>query len=357
MKILFDALASTRDSGGMRLHSTELIAAWVETFPADEVHVLAPRWATHRTFGRYVFVHRFASESVVTRFAGQFLGSALVGYLNGVDQVVSLSPIVTPLYPKARRSCFQHDWRHKKNPSEFGVLQHIYRRFWAASAKWSSTNFCISEKAMKETLAEAPQANAALAPNGRDHARRWSVVDSEPLDRVVTFGHHNNKRPELLIRAFALLAGSGGVDSCELVVLGARGTYADQLRLLATELGVEQYLKLPGFVSDTEYSALISTASVIALLSSDEGFGLPLAEAEYFGIPSLVATDSGVAEFFPRSAVPVDPDPSSVALGIMDALSREPSRQEAQAIWRWADTARSVRSTLVTHAQGNREKK
>ncbi|MFC7766391.1 glycosyltransferase [Leucobacter soli] len=42
-------------------------------------------------------------------------------------------------------------------------------------------------------------------------------------------------------------------------------------------------------VSDAEYAALLDDRAVLATLSLDEGYGLPIAEALAFGVPAVVS--------------------------------------------------------------------
>jgi glycosyltransferase involved in cell wall biosynthesis len=94
-----------------------------------------------------------------------------------------------------------------------------------------------------------------------------------------------------LIRAFAELH---KVRPCRLIILGD-GRQADQLRALATDLGVAADLGLPGF-TDNPYSYM-AQAQLFVLSSRWEGSPNVLTEAMALGTP-VVATDcpSGPAE-------------------------------------------------------------
>lgn len=350
MRILFDVLGSTEKSGGMRLHSTQVIESWTTLYPDDDIWILGPAWVSER-FGRLprVTVVEWKNESVVFRSTGQVLVSALVAARHRVDYAISLSPLVSPLIPRRKAICFQHDWRHKKNPHEFPAAQRIYRKLWEISAAHAHFNVCISEKAQKETREYVTRAETVIIANGRDHARAWSTSTHAPEGRsIVTFGHHNNKRPELVIRAVAELP-EGVSPGTTLTVLGARGAYASELRGLAAELGVADRVVFPGFVDDAQYQSIVSGASVVVMASSDEGFGLPIAEAEYFGIPALVTSDSGMDEIFGSYPIVADPDPHSIASGLAVALTRdrEPRGAAARSIYSWDDVADQLRHRLI----------
>jgi glycosyltransferase involved in cell wall biosynthesis len=347
MRVLLDALGSTAQSGGMRLHSTEVIRAWLQRHPEDDLHVIGPRWISKEFEGSPVTVHHWSNESVALRAPGQLLASARIARQIKADAVISLSPIVTPFAGKRPRIAFQHDWRHLKNPREFPFHQRLYRSLWVGSARWATVNACISTKAQTETSRFARNSRTVLVPNGVDHAGRWEPSSDRNGDEpyAVTFGHHNNKRPELLIRALPLTRRRG--RGLRLVVLGAQGAYQDELRELSKVVGVGDRVDFPGFVSESSYQTLVSHASLIALVSSDEGFGLPIAEAWWLGIPALVATDSDVAHIFDGYPTEADQTPAGIADGIDAALNSDKDPSGSQTAPTWADTVTKLRNTVT----------
>src|SRR5690606_18550120 len=94
MRIVFDISGSTKLSGGMRLHASQILATWTNEFPSDQIHVFGPQWV--RTIEDADFsIHHWPNESIVHRATGQLLLSAVVARRVKADAVVSLSPIVT----------------------------------------------------------------------------------------------------------------------------------------------------------------------------------------------------------------------------------------------------------------------
>lgn len=341
MRILFDASGSTERSGGMRLHSTQIISTWAIEYPADDIHVFGPRWVASDLRFPNVTHHYWPTESVLTRAPGQLVGAAIVASRVKAEAVVSLSPIVTPFFRRGQRIAYQHDWRHLKNPEEFPPLQRIYRWLWARSAGWANLNACISAKAELETRAVAPRSHTVVISNGMDHARTWESLAPRVPGRIVTFGHHNNKRPELLVHAIGLISSPPGVT---LVILGARGDYQEELRTLATALNVADRISFPGFVSSDEYESIVSSASLVALVSSDEGFGLPIAEAWWLGIPALITADSGMDGIFEGYPYLAEPDPDSIARAASLALTIGQPTTKTAVPTTWRESVALLRS-------------
>lgn len=348
MRVLFDALGSTEQCGGMRLHAIEMISTWAERYLHDQIYVVGAHHLDREMSGlENVSIVHWPSASVLFRAPGQFIITPIVGKLSSVDAVVSLSPIVSP-FCRGVSVCFMHDWRHLRRPEQVGVGQRCYRRLWKVFARFSTLTVCISPKSESETLSVVPIANTVCIPNGRDHARRWQM--RSPLARlygstIVTLGHHNNKLSELVMKAMSSMIGTLPKNWC-LYVLGATGNYRRRLVQLAAEIGVSQNVRFPGFVDDKAYENILSSASCIVLASSDEGFGLPLADAKYLGIPSVVTRDSGVTDLFP-SSIQADPTVESLARAVGSALNIVPNEASSRPIWTWGDVVSRLRRCVV----------
>ncbi|WP_314422652.1 glycosyltransferase [uncultured Microbacterium sp.] len=342
MKIVIDALGAPAESGGMRVHAEEFIRTWTEEFPGDELIVLGYSWLAD-SFRDVESVEVVPATSKAARYTGQLLWSAQVYRRRRADALLSLSTIVSPFVPSANSACFIHDWRHKLNPSEFGLAQRVYRRLWEMSIRRAGTTFAISEKTRRETERFAHPKRLVVAENGDDHARRWGVarVVSAGLPTVLTFGHFASKRPELAIDAVSNLRQRG--HDHRLVVLGAKGDYREELRARAASDSVSDLVELPGFVTDEELHRSVSSASVLALVSSDEGYGMPVVEGGYFGVPTVVTDDSGLVEIHGDRVVSAAATGESIATAILAAQNAVAERTTAHT---WADTVRTVRNSM-----------
>ncbi|MCW2816656.1 MAG: hypothetical protein JWN84_4111 [Nocardioides sp.] len=330
----------------MRSYADELVAAWRETYPQDELLVIGyPFVRAHAGVGTEV---RVRDEGTRSRIWGQWVVSGLAARRWRADALVSVSSVVSPIFPRPRRVCTVHDWRHRVSPQEFSRGQRLYRRSWQWSLEHAGATVVISSKTYRETVRFAPRARARLIENGRDHARRWATSarssrdagDGPPL--VLTFGHFPNKRPELVLDAVART----GRD-VRLVVLGARDAYAAELKHRARTLGLDG-VELPGFVAAEVYQDLVRAADVVVLASSDEGFGLPVAEAGYFGVPCVVTADSGLAEIHGDRVLEAGPDPDALAARISEALVGGRSAVAVPSDSTWAATVEGVRALCST---------
>jgi glycosyltransferase involved in cell wall biosynthesis len=111
------------------------------------------------------------------------------------------------------------------------------------------------------------------------------------------------KRQDALIRALAgLPAGT------QLVLPGAATEFEDELRALASELGVAAQVKFPDWVSEADLEGLYRLASCFALPSELEGFGLPVLEAMARGLPVACSDRTSLPEVAGQAALLFDPD-------------------------------------------------
>lgn len=347
MKVVIDAMGAPDNSGGMQVHADEFVTAWATQHSDDTLEVVGYSWLEERFSSlANVTVQVNPDAGTLRRFLTQVLIVPRVARASSAEVVISLSTIVTPM--RASRTvtaCFIHDWRHLGSPEDFSWTQRMLRRLWKVSIRRADVTFAISRKTLRETREVARPRKLVLAENGGDHPSRWQrrVGTANDVPTILTFGHLASKRPELVLEALSELAAMN--FAAQVIVVGTRGSRHDDLEQLARSLGLGERVTFPGFVPDERLRQLMQQADLVALMSSDEGYGLPVAEAHYFGKPVIVASDSGLEEVHGRRVSAVTPIASAVANAIIEAL--EPSgRREEVPVVRWEETVRVVRNAM-----------
>lgn len=107
------------------------------------------------------------------------------------------------------------------------------------------------------------------------------------------------------------------------VVTGAETANLRRDLGLVAQLGIGRHVSTPGEVDVADLPGLLRLASVVAVLSHSEGFGLPVLEALASGTPVLVPRGSAQAEVAGSDAFLCDAgDPESVADGLAQAIER-----------------------------------
>jgi glycosyltransferase involved in cell wall biosynthesis len=115
------------------------------------------------------------------------------------------------------------------------------------------------------------------------------AVDEEVLLFVGRLVYY--KGVDILLRAMA------NVEDAILVVVG-KGPEREALQELASNLGIDDQVRFPGFVSGDDLPVYYSTADLFVLpsISSSEAFGIVQVEAMMYGVPVVnTSLDTGVA--------------------------------------------------------------
>jgi glycosyltransferase involved in cell wall biosynthesis len=127
-------------------------------------------------------------------------------------------------------------------------------------------------------------------------------------------------------------------------------------RAMAVELGVEQYIRFIGRVSEEDKASLYRAAEFFCFPSRYEGFGLTPLEAMACGTPVIAADATSLPEIVGDGGILVDPDDVSGWAQALSSLWRDPDlvhRMRALALvqaatFSWARAARETHA--VYHA-------
>jgi glycosyltransferase involved in cell wall biosynthesis len=165
------------------------------------------------------------------------------------------------------------------NRVSLGVWQRarevLYRRANAVVASHVATTEWLTRRG----IAARTIPNPLVPPSGGSRSRR-------ERRRIVTLGRLSpEKRPEMLIRAFARIAND--LPEWDLEIHGD-GPLHDELAEVIAQLGLAERVSLPGFTNDP-YGVLMD-ADLYVSASTVEGFGNSIWEALACGVP-VVAMD------------------------------------------------------------------
>jgi glycosyltransferase involved in cell wall biosynthesis len=164
--------------------------------------------------------------------------------------------------------------------------------------------------------------------------------------------HLPHKNLERALRAFALSGLAG--ELCFLLT----GDTQPELAQLATSLGIHKWVRFIGKVEESELPSYYRGATAAVLLSTHEGFGLPVVEAMASGIPVLAANATSLPEIAGGAAVLVHPlQVEEMADGMgriaTDGALREKCRRmglEQSRRFNWDNSADQLTSILTEAA-------
>lgn len=142
---------------------------------------------------------------------------------------------------------------------------------------------------------------------------------SEPRPYFIYNGGADpRKNVPALLRGFA--AAQAELAGIELVMLGSD---VRRLQPLIRELGIDDRVRLPGFVDEATKMQLIHGALALVYPSMIEGFGLPVAEALAAGTPVICGSGGALPEVGGDAVTYLRPaTPATVAAALRSAASQ-----------------------------------
>ena len=116
----------------------------------------------------------------------------------------------------------------------------------------------------------------------------------------------NHKNIVGLIKAFDILLKKYKGDY-QLVIAGKEDSYYPEIKKIHQQLGLKDRIIYPGFVPDKELPLIYNAASLFALPSFYEGFGLVALEAMACGTPVVSSKTASLPEVLGSAAIFFDP--------------------------------------------------
>ncbi|EHR59643.1 glycosyltransferase family 4 protein, partial [Saccharomonospora cyanea] len=229
----------------------------------------------------------------------------------GGDAVHAPTPLAPPKAPRGRSlSVTVHDtvpWSHPETLTPRGVSWH--RRMVARAARRADT-LVVPTEAVARDLARrvAVRVPTRVAAHGVTDLGPPTPVPGLPDRYVLAVGTvEPRKGVDVLVEAVAELSRSGGpvdVVDVPLVLVGQPGWGGlDPVRIAAGHGLAGSRVRMLGRVADGELATVLRNASVLAVPSLAEGFGLPVLEAMAAGVPVVHSDDPALVEVSAGAAV------------------------------------------------------
>lgn len=216
-----------------------------------------------------------------------------------------------------------HDLQHKRHPEHFRWFDlPFWRLFLWVSARRSCLLLADSEATRRDLLwfYRLPAERVRTVPLGVDPAffelggRR---SEPEPLLLCVST-LHPHKNLERLVRVFGRLRRRR--PELQLVLTGMLGFHTRPLERLVSQLGLDQSVRLTGWIPRPEVHHLYRSARAFVYPSTFEGFGLPVLEALAAGIPTACSRIEPLTELAGDAAVQFDPGDEDAMLTALEAV-------------------------------------
>ncbi len=181
-------------------------------------------------------------------------------------------------------------------------------------------------------------------------------MDLDPTRRMIVYvgGFSPHKNLEALVGAFARVAARTDFADVRLVMVGdtsgdAFHTYYATIAAQVERLGLRDRVVFTGFMDDEDLVVLLNQASVLALPSLMEGFGLPAVEAAACGCPVIASHASPLEGLLGAGGIYIDPSEDEIARAIEVVLASADVRRRmgeagmaAAARLTWDEAARQM---------------
>jgi glycosyltransferase involved in cell wall biosynthesis len=170
---------------------------------------------------------------------------------------------------------------------------------------------------------------------------------------------HPKKNIELLLSVFLSITKAPGLGHWKLVIAGdGEPDYVERLRRIAKERGAGERVIFTGWLDGAKRLSALRGASLLALISHQENFGLAAVEALACGVPVIVSRAVNLASKIEESnagwITPLDEDSISHALSAAlsnpDELRRrgEAGFELARRDYSWASIADSLVALYIS---------
>jgi glycosyltransferase involved in cell wall biosynthesis len=263
-----------------------------------------------------------------------------------LDLVHSPHPLIVP--GKGKRIVTVHDLFFLKHPElTTAEIRRDYVPLVRDHVRRADGVLTVSQHTAAELrrLLDVPEEKLGVTLNGVDPVFRAPVSEAEvtavlerhrlPRGAILYVGSEEQRKNLVtLVMAYMGIRRRGHRPTPPLVLVGPGSHWAQGGAISGPQIHATGYLET------REIRVLMAVCSLLVLVSFEEGFGLPVAEALCAGLPVVCSRGSALEEIAGDAATLVDPhNASSIAQGIERVLD-DPDYAQAR---REAGLRRSVR--------------
>lgn len=319
MKIGFDGKRATNNLTGLGNYSRSLIAQLAEFFPQNQYFVYSPKIKEHARIR-----HFLTSKGIESRLPDQpglfWRTSGIKKQLlkDNIDLFHGLShEIPLRIQNSGIRSIVTiHDLIFLKFPQYFGRIDRlIYKLKARYSCRHADKIVAISECTKRDIIEffhTDPDKIEVIyqscddsfkSPSSAQTKQEVRIRHTLPSKYILNVGTIETRKNLLtLIKALPQIHAD-----YQLVVVGKSTAYADLVRDEIANLGLKNRVHFLQNVPFDELPSIYQMADAFVYPSLYEGFGIPIIEALYSGIPVIAATGSCLEEAGGENSLYVSP--------------------------------------------------
>ncbi len=321
MKIAIDASRVVNEKAGIGRYSANLIHNLIDQNPKDNF-LLICNFVRHKNEKRGE-MEKYRRGNVRIKYLkipGKLKEkiwhsklSIAQKYLEDSDVYLALTflDVITNL--KIPQAVVIHDLTTFKYPDHLGKkLSHYFNRQTLQACTLAAKIIAISKSTKNDLIdiLKIPENKIEVIYPGQNKFPEMAATLPAGLKNqgyILAVGTlEPRKNLTGLLEAYALLPPSLS-EKYPLVIAGGKGWNAGKIFDLVSGLHLEDKTKFLGFISDKTLARLYHEAALFVYPSLYEGFGLPVLEAQSFGVPVVTSNVSSLPEVVGESGILVDP--------------------------------------------------
>lgn len=346
MRIGFDGKRAVQNFTGLGNYSRYVIDILYRFSPENEYVLYAPHRRSNRVFDellhRCPLLKTIYPEGMWRHFKSLWRTWGMTSRLDkeGIDLFHGLSNELPLTIRKARhtRSVVTiHDLIFLRYPEYYHWIDRkIYTYKFRKACESADLVIAISECTKRDIISyfHIPEEKIKVVYQGCDvsftrpatEEKKQEVREkySLPEHYILNVGSIEERKNVLLaVKALLHLP-----EEMHLVILGRRTPYTDQINTFIHAHHLEDRVKILNGIPFSDLPAIYQQAEVFVYPSRFEGFGIPIIEAIYSGVPVVAATGSCLEEAGGPSSIYVHPDDVE---GMADALKQASGNQAVRA--------------------------
>lgn len=328
-------------TGGMETYARELVPLLPDAMPEASFTVLAGRelaaeWLAgpwHEEIELSALsvssgtrIRRTAAEQLLVARAARRLELDLLHSLSasapvapGCQAVITVHDLMFLTYPEAQTRTMALGLRLAVPPA----VRRASRLIAPSRSTADDIIRCLGVEATRiDVIPEGPGRPPLAAGISGEETRARFALGEEPVVLSVS-ARRPHKNLRRLIEAMAL------VPRAILVLPGYETVFDEELLGVARAAGVEERVRLVGWVTDEELEGLYRSATCMIFPSLSEGFGLPVLEAMGRGVPVAVSGETALAEVAGNAGLRLDPMSVGSIADAIQALLADPELRDS----------------------------
>jgi glycosyltransferase involved in cell wall biosynthesis len=329
-------------TGGMETYARELIRGLRDVAPQIEMTAFVSREGAAASGEPWLELCKpvtvpVNSTSRVGWVRGEQLHLPALAKREGVELVHSLAT-TGPGRGAFKRVVTVHDLIYKVHPeAHFGLISVGMGVLVPLSVKRATRVIAVSQSTADDVmkyLKVAPE-RIDVVPNGvgtpPDVAPRAEAQLREELvagERPIVLCTSAKRPHKNLIRLLDALASIPAELRPVTVLTGYPTQHERELREHASDLGIENDVRILGWVAQDVLEGLYAAATCLVFPSLYEGFGLPVLEAMARGLPVASSDRSSLPEVAGDAALLFDPEDTNAMAGAIERLLSDPTERE-----------------------------